>query len=192
MFSAPNKTIAIQNRTEKPPFTLMQIPSKTTKERYGRTGKSFCLLLHNTLVFYSYKTLGFPMSGPANTQVIWTQVYVKLSVETNLYLRPLSFKRPSIKVPNLLTQEPIPWSQQLPCVHVTVFSDRSIFSFNFPWIQTNDRYHYLITNVTGSRGCYQKETKMADRSEGESSDSFNSSSAAQAKILEALVAQNKV
>ena len=43
------------------PSSLMQIPSKTTKERHGHIGKSFCFFINNTLEFCSYKALGFPV-----------------------------------------------------------------------------------------------------------------------------------
>ena len=85
---------------------LMQIPSKTTKERHAYKGKSFCFLLHNTLVFYSYKALEFPVTEPANAKLFellnfknLTRDYVKKAysrtpVKRPSIKRPPSFKRP--------------------------------------------------------------------------------------------------
>ena len=44
------------------PSSLMQIPSKRTKERHRHIGKSFCSFINNALKFCSYKALGFPVA----------------------------------------------------------------------------------------------------------------------------------
>ena len=51
---------------------------------------------------------------------------------------------------------------------------------------------YLKTDVTGSLNYHQSETKMADSSEDELSDSSGNLSVAETKILKSLVVQKTV
>ena len=52
-----------------------------------------------------------------------------------------------------------------------VFTNRNIFSSQLQKIQTNRMCPYLIIDVTGSLYYHQSETKKADSSEDELSDS---------------------
>ena len=54
------------------PSSLMQIPSKTTKETHGHMGKSFFLnfFINDTLEFCSYKALGFPVHYSKNPRIV--------------------------------------------------------------------------------------------------------------------------
>ena len=65
-----------------------------------------------------------------------------------------------------------------------VLTNQLIFKSYFPRFQTNHMRPYLIIDVTGSLYYHENETKMADSSEDELSDSFGNLSVVSDKDFE--------